>query len=443
MSDAARKTRVLVWPGLTELGYEIMASLTPLRFYEVYSASSKAVTLEAQLALQHLLLPNVTEPGALAALQAVLREHEIDVIYPAHDDVIVFCRDHADALPNVRVIAPSPALAQTLRSKHLTYRALAGRVAVPEVYHTPGEVPSFPVFAKPDRGQGSQGVRKFTSRDELEMVFAADPDFFKTNVVAEYLPGEEFTIDCLSDGTGALVFAAPRVRHQIRNGISTDAEILDMPELHEAAQVIGSHFGLVGAWFYQMKKAADSSLKLLEVAPRLGGASCLNRMRGVNFSHLSILAEQGQSFTVMPRAEPRRIQRRLANYPVQRLEGLDAIYVDFDDCLLCEPDLNTSLLGALYRHQGQGARIVLVSRHAHDLQARLEALRIAALFDAVYHITEEAVPKSRIIAQDLQEAFGARAVRAVFIDDSFRERVDVSKMLGLETLDLTMLDVLI
>ena len=435
-----QKTRVLVWPGLTELGYEIVASLKPLRFYEVYCASSKEVTLETQICDGHSLLPDVSDSNALAALQTLVRDQGIDVIYPAHDEIIVFCRNHADSLPGLTVIAPPMDVANTLRSKHQTYAALIGKILVPDVYHSVADVLNFPVFAKPDRGQGSQGVRKITSRAELEALTAEVPAFFKSNVVAEFLPGREYTIDCLSQANGELVFAAARIRHQIRNGISTDAEIVDLPDLSEIAATIGAEFSLTGAWFFQLKHAQDGRLKLLEVAPRLGGASCLNRMRGVNFAHLSILAATGKPFAVMPRHDPRRIQRRLANYPVQQLTSLDAIYVDFDDCLWQDPLLNTGLLAILYRHMDLGARIVLISRHAGDLAAKLEGLRITALFDAVYHLTDAAVLKSEIIKQDLADNFGKTSPRAVFIDDSFRERKDVAETLHLEALDLTMLE---
>jgi len=41
------------------------------------------------------------------------------------------------------------------RSKSETYRMLEGVIAVPRLYASLAEVDVFPVFVKPDRGQGS------------------------------------------------------------------------------------------------------------------------------------------------------------------------------------------------------------------------------------------------------------------------------------------------
>ena len=39
-----------------------------------------------------------------------------------------------------------------------------------------------------------------------------------------------------------------------------------------------------GSWFFQMKRDSEGHLKLLEIAPRIGGTSSLYRIKGVNFS---------------------------------------------------------------------------------------------------------------------------------------------------------------
>ena len=41
-------------------------------------------------------------------------------------------------------------------------------------------------------------------------------------IVCEYLPGEEYTVDCFSDREHGLLFAGARVRRRTRNGISVN-----------------------------------------------------------------------------------------------------------------------------------------------------------------------------------------------------------------------------
>lgn len=433
---------VLVWPGSTELGYEICESLNPLRFYKIITASSKNVSIEQKISDVHCVLPDVSSPHILSELQQLIKTYNIDIIYPAHDDIIVFCSQHSHALQEVTIISPDDKTAQILRSKHKTIHALDGQVPTPKVFINCEDVYEYPVFAKPDIGQGSQGIKLITTAAELDLSVSENPAFFKDYVVSEFLPGTEYTVDCLSDGSATLVFCAARERLQIRNGISTDAQIVDNPEIKALAALINQRFLFKGAWFFQVKASRDGILKLLEIAPRLGGASCLNRMRGVNFAHLSILAQEGQKFTLLTQNIPNRIQRRLANFPVETFTDLAAIYVDFDDCLVIKDKLNTKLLEKLFKHQNQGTRLVLVSRHAGDLHAVLTYLRIHPLFDRIIHISDPAVTKSSAIEQDIAQHMPQGAQNCIFIDDSYKERLDVGTSLGLPAIDLTMLEVL-
>ena len=99
-----------------------------------------------------------------------------------------------DKIPAALITSPLQTCEIT-RSKTATYRALAGKVRVPRVYASADRIDRYPVLVKPDRGQGSQGVHMVAAADELDDALreVRDP------LICEYLPGEEFTVDCFSD----------------------------------------------------------------------------------------------------------------------------------------------------------------------------------------------------------------------------------------------------
>ena len=79
------------------------------------------------------------------------------------------------------------------------------------------EITNFPVFIKPDKGQGSVGARKINSPEELKNI---DITNF---LIMEYLPGKEYTVDCFTNAEGKLIYAKGRSRKRIKSGISVNA----------------------------------------------------------------------------------------------------------------------------------------------------------------------------------------------------------------------------
>src|SRR4030095_2061513 len=135
------------------------------------------------------------------------------------------------------------------RSKTRTYRHLQGVVPVPSLYPDFRAVPRYPVFVKPDKGQGSQHTHIVQDENRLHLLLAERGDY----VVAEYLPGEEFTIDCFSHRTLGLLYCAGRCRVRTRNGISMSSRFApeDQDIFEQYARAISTKLVFHGAWFFQ------------------------------------------------------------------------------------------------------------------------------------------------------------------------------------------------
>ena len=421
-----RPLRVLVFPGGTESGLEIWRSLRWLPRIELFSAGEEVSSHAPYVFARHFVVPRVDRPGWLRRLNAVLRTQRIDYVFPAHDDVVLALAEHRREL-RARVVGSPLATCRICRSKRATYRALRARVPVPQVLG-PNDVRRFPVFAKPDRGQGSQDAHRIDDALQLAELLRTDPGRY---LVTEYLPGSEYTVDCLTDRHGRLRYAAGRLRARIRNGISVDTYAVERPEFRRYARAINRTLRLRGAWFFQLKEDRDGRLRLLEVAPRIAGAMALNRVLGANLPLLSLYVAAGTDIEVLTNRTTVRMDRALTNRFRHDLVVRRA-YVDLDDTLVVRGRVHDELVRLLHQFVGRGVRLILLTRHAGDPRAVLRHHRLDGLFDEVVHL-EPGRPKSA-------------AIRAgpgtILIDDSFSERAEVARRRRIPTFDASMLELL-
>src|SRR5690606_14983426 len=145
-----------------------------------------------------------------------------------------------------------------------TYNTMSDTICVPRTFSSIDEIDSFPVFVKPDRGQGSKDATTIKSREQLVYTVKNIDE----PLICEYLPGEEFTIDCFSSKS-VLLFAGALRRIRMRNGIAMSTERVELAEAAPLAEAIADKIKMRGAWFFQVRRRSNGDLALLEVAPRI------------------------------------------------------------------------------------------------------------------------------------------------------------------------------
>lgn len=126
---------------------------------------------------------------------ALVERLEIDYIFPAYDDVIVALSHNREKIP-ATILAPSREVCDLTRSKLLTYQKLSSVVKTPRIFQAPEQVNAFPVFIKPDRGQGAFGVKRINDLDELKQVISVTKDPVIPNICpVENLPWIVFPVE--------------------------------------------------------------------------------------------------------------------------------------------------------------------------------------------------------------------------------------------------------
>lgn len=419
---------VLVFPGGTEIGLEIHRALNAVREVELLSAAMEGSNHAPFVFSRHFVVPSIHEDGWLEALRELIVQEGVNYIFPAYDDVLVALAENAARIPARIVTSPLRTCAIT-RSKTETYEAVAGAIPIPVVFPS-GRLPAnFPVFLKPDRGQGTEDTHLARDPEELRRLLALHPD----HVVLEYLPGQEFTVDCFSDREEGLLFCAGRRRTRTKSGISMSSHPVHEHDslFREYAEAIGERLEFHGAWFFQIKRASDGLFKLLEIAPRIAGTMALHRVQGVNFPLLSLYEQERIPVSIRSSDWGVSIDRALVNR-YQHTLRYSTVYVDLDDLLIIREAVNPTAIRFLYQCVSNGKRLVLLTKTEGNLDALLKRFRLTGLFDEVVHIRREEQKADYVSGSD-----------AIFIDDSFREREAVRERHGIPTFDGSMIELLI
>lgn len=404
---------------------ELRQSLAWCKNILLFSAGSPVSNHAPLVFARHFVLPAVNQSGWLAELSNLVAAEQITHIFPAHDEALLTLAENAAQL-KAKVVTSPLETCRVTRSKTATLRRLSGVIPVPQIFSTAAAVKTWPVFLKPDCGQGSQRTALAKNAGELAAALTQDAD----RIILEHLAGPEYTVDCFSDRERGLQYASGRQRRRIRSGIAMDSAVAQDHRFWEYAGKISQVLALHGAWFFQLKADRQGVLKLMEVAPRIGGTSALSRVRGVNLPLLSLYEAERLPVQIAPSDYDVEIDRALINRYRHKI-SYQTLYLDFDDTLVINQKLNVELVKLLYQAINRGVRLVLLTRHSGDLAAQLRRWRINNLFDEIIHLGPAESKADFIKAKD-----------AVFIDDSFAERKAVHKKTGIAVLDPSMIDLL-
>src|SRR5207302_1619857 len=151
---------------------------------------------------------------------------------------------------------------------------------------------------KPSVSNGSRGFRIIANDiDEHELLFKEKPNSgfisfgdamrilsakkFPELLMTEYLPGEEFSVDCLTrHGEAKLI--VPRLRKKMINGITVEGDFVKEESIINYCSQIITELRLHGNIRIQVKRSAEGKFLILEINPRVQGAIVAGLGAGLN-----------------------------------------------------------------------------------------------------------------------------------------------------------------
>lgn len=421
---------VLVFPCGTEIGLEINNALKYVKFINLYGASS--TDDNGKMVYENYIpdMPYICDEGFIEKLNEVIKKYNIDYIFPAHDSVVLELSKQASKI-SAEIITSNYETCRICRSKLKTYEIFKEDLIIPYVYNSTEEVKQFPVFVKPDVGQGSKGAMIIRNMSELKMNIESASEKM---AILEYLPGKEYTVDCFSNQKGELLYSAMRERINTRNGISVNCKTMPLDErVYNIAKIINSKLEFRGAWFFQVKLDINNEFKLLEIAPRIAGTMCLHRNNGVNFELMSIYDRMNYEINIINNKPSLEVKRSLINRFVLDYE-YSTVYIDFDDTIINKNKVNEFMMLFLYQCANNNKRVILITKHKNDIYESLQKYKIdKSLFYEIIVLSEN---------QNKFE-FIKYKEKSIFIDDSFKERQEVYKNVDIPCFDLDSIETLI
>jgi hypothetical protein len=421
------KTNILVFPCGTEIGLEIHRSLGFSTHINLLGASSSDD--HGKYVYENYIggLPFVDDEKFIKAINAIVDANNIEFIFPAHDSVVLNLSEaEASGELACKVITSPVETCRIARSKDATYKALVDAIPVPEQF-TADEVAKFPVFLKPDVGQGSKGTHVARTRTDLDFYLHEDP----TLLIVEYLPREEFTIDCFTNRHGDLLFSQARIRERVSGGISVSSRPVEDEILSQLAARINDRLRFRGAWFFQVKKNASGEFVLMEIATRIAGTMGMVRCQGVNLALLSVFDALDMDVEIYKNNYDISIDRALSSNYKLSIE-YSHVYIDFDDLIIFNGKVNALIISFLFQCINEDITLHLITKHEKDITQTLQTYRLQNIFDEVISVDKTSNKRDYIKHKD-----------AIFIDDSFQERAEIHHEYGIPVFDSHMVEALI
>lgn len=424
------KKRVLVFPCGSVMAVDINFALRNCLRIEIFGASS--IEDHGRYIYKNYIgkVPNIREENFIYEFNKIITEYKIDFIIPTHDTVAEYLVKNESEI-FAKIICSNLETTEICRHKSLIYSKFKKYDFVPRIYNNVSEVDTFPIFLKPDDGQGGKGTFLANNKKELEFYTSINPKL----IICEYLPGEEISVDCFTDRKSNLRFTSARTRERILAGMSVNSKKISVQnEIYKIADIINKELSFRGYWFFQLKKDKNQRYKLLEISTRLAGTACLNRNLDVNFPLLSILDFCDEDIEILPNDYSIEVDRTLINRYKLDIQ-YERVYIDFDDTLIFDKKYyNEYMFMFLYQCVNDHKEIILITKHENSITETLKNLKIAdCLFDEIIQVE----------LSDFKYKYIDTNKKSIFIDNSFAERKMVREKLNIPCFDVSNIECLI
>jgi carbamoyl-phosphate synthase large subunit len=201
-------------------------------------------------------IPLANDDSFPGTVLSICREKNIHVLLPLVTRELIPLSQHLEEFEQagVKLLVSSTASLEIANNKSRLYEFLQWRgMSIPEfrVVETVDQFetavkelgyPAKQVCFKPSVSNGSRGFRIISEQvNELDLLLNHKPastyitfqdavrilssGMFPELLISEYLPGEEFSVDCLAQG-GESILIVPRLRTKMINGISVQGEFV-------------------------------------------------------------------------------------------------------------------------------------------------------------------------------------------------------------------------
>ena len=257
------------------------------------AADANALAPALYRADQRALVPKVEDEGYIAALRALVEEHDVKVVVPLTDLDQVTLAESREALGTL-VLLPEAEIVERLGDKYLAHVLFEERGIDSPPTWLPNNLPDdapFPLLVKARLGFGSRHIYRAEDRAQLGFFLGYTP---VDSIVQACMAGEEFSVDVFCDLEGRCLNAIPRTMIESKGGESIKGMTIRDERLIDLARDVAEKLKLVGPANIQCFREADGTHYVTDINPRFGGGFPLPLAAGGRYPELALALARGE-----------------------------------------------------------------------------------------------------------------------------------------------------
>lgn len=241
------------------------------------------------------LAPLTNSQHYLPWLLSTIKKHKVNLIVPGIEDDFYFWFQHRNEIEQsgAKVLLNSSSLIEICQDKWLFYQELNQlnsqyviASSLSQDYTELTEKFGSKLLLKPRRGFASKGVVVVKDRPSFDL---HKSQIGEQLLVQPYVGSdeEEYTCAVFGDGQGNVLAQMQLQRTLSKEGYTQSAEVVDIPELTKALEVLTLSLKPIGPTNYQFR-LHDQVPKLLEINPRISSSTSIRAKFGYNEAHMAL-----------------------------------------------------------------------------------------------------------------------------------------------------------
>ncbi len=289
--------------------------------FEITMADADPNAVGRWLHAEFETIPHASEKNFIEKLLSICSKRNIHIVIPLVTKELIPLAHHKKEFEEqeIKVLVSNVDSLEIANNKTRLYQFLEWRGIDVPAYRVAETVDQFKsavrelgfpakkVCFKPSVSNGSRGFRIIANDiDEHDLLFNEKPHStyisfndavrilsskpFPELLVTEYLPGEEYSVDCLAD-QGQTKLAVPRLRKKMIAGISVEGVFVKEENIITYCSQIINELHLHGNIGIQVKKSMEGEFLIVEINPRVQGTIVAGLGAGINLPVLAVKQE--------------------------------------------------------------------------------------------------------------------------------------------------------
>ncbi len=243
-------------------------------------------------------VPSCKAPEYRDEMVEIIEKEGLDVVVPTPEPEVRFFSENFNYFKKkgVNIAIPNRETVEVFLDKWKTYTTLkkAG-VPVPEtrIYNSDDLDIDFPMVVKGRFSAASKDIHFINDSKELDSLKPNGAE----RIVQEYVPGDEYTVGCLTDSEGDLIGILP-MKRELYAGVSYKAVTIKNNYLEDLIGMAIKKLKITGPVNFQLKIPSNQDFepKIFEVNPRFSSTVYYQAKAGFNAPNLSLKDLCGREF---------------------------------------------------------------------------------------------------------------------------------------------------